>query len=72
MNVLELLLGQLSQEKNLLEAELERVINNKDLTITEKVDLSKKLIQQISNTLMSINLTNGYISPLKQKEDNNN
>lgn len=72
MNTLELVIGQLNQEKNLLEAELERVVNGKDLTITEKVDLSKKLLQQITSILMTINVTNGYISPSKQKEDNNN
>lgn len=72
MNILELLIGQLSQEKNLLEAELESVVNNKNLTVTEKVDLSKKLVQQISNVLMSMNVTNGYISPSKQTESNNN
>lgn len=68
MNGLELLLGQLVQEKNLLEAELERVINNKDLTIIERVESSKKIITQISGVLMSINVTNGYLSSSKTKE----
>ena len=43
MNVLELVLGQLIQEKNLLESELERVVNDSNLTITEMVSKSKNL-----------------------------
>ena len=44
MNVLELVLGQLIQEKNLLESELERVVNDSNLTITERVSKSKNLL----------------------------
>lgn len=72
MNTLELILGQLNQEKNLLEVELERVINNKDLSTLDKVETSKNLLKQISNVLMAINVTSGYLSPAKPKEENNN
>lgn len=72
MNLLELVINQLTLEKNLLEVELERVINNKDINTVDKVESSKKLLKQISEILMTINVTNGYLSPLTNKEQNNN
>jgi len=71
MNILELVIGELNQKKNLLEAELERVVNNKDLTIPNKVDMSKNLLLEITNVLTTINLTNGYLSPLDTSRENN-
>jgi hypothetical protein len=68
MNLLELVNNQLTLERNLLEVELERVINDKDINTSEKVRQSKELLKQISETLTTINVTNGYLSTLSNKE----
>jgi hypothetical protein len=68
MNLLELVINQLTLEKNLLEVELERVVNNRDINTSEKVKISKDLLKQISETLTTINVTNGYLSSLPNKE----
>ena len=72
MNVLELVLGQLIQEKNLLESELERVVNYSNLTITERVSKSKKLLSSISKVLTDINVTTGYLPEKKNNQEENN
>jgi hypothetical protein len=72
MNVLELVLGQLIQEKNLLESELERVVNDSNLTITERVSKSKNLLSSISKVLMDINVTTGYLPEKKNDQEENN
>jgi hypothetical protein len=72
MNVLELVLGQLIQEKNLLESELERVVNDSNLTITERVSKSKNLLSSISKVLTDINVTTGYLPEKKNNQEENN
>jgi hypothetical protein len=72
MNILELVLGQLIQEKNLLESELERVVNDSNLTITERVSKSKNLLSSISKVLMDINVTTGYLPEKKNDQEENN
>lgn len=72
MNILELVLGQLLQEKNLLESELERVINDGNLTITERVNKSKNLLSSISKVLTDINVTTGYLPVKKDGQEVNN
>jgi hypothetical protein len=68
MNILELVLGGLIQEKNILEAELERVINDNNLTTLERVDRSKKLLVTITETFNNINTVTGYL-PVKKSND---
>jgi hypothetical protein len=72
MNILELVLGQLIQEKNLLESELERVVNDSNLTITERVSKSKNLLSSISKVLTDINVTTGYLPEKKNNQEENN
>ena len=72
MNVLELVLGQLIQEKNLLESELERVVNDSNLTITERVSKSKNLLSSISKVLTDINVPTGYLPEKKNNQEENN
>lgn len=72
MNILELVLGQLIQEKNLLESELERVINDSNLTITERVSKSKNLLSSISKVLTDINVSTGYLPEKKNDQEENN
>jgi hypothetical protein len=69
MNVLELVLGNLIQEKNIIESELERVINNDNLNTIDRVNKSKELLLSLSNIIMTINLTSGYL-PDKNKNNN--
>jgi len=72
MNVLELVLGQLIQEKNLLESELERVVNDSNLTINERVIKSKNLLSSIYKVLTDINVTTGYLPEKKNNQEENN
>ena len=72
MNILELVLGQLIQEKNLLESELERVVNDSNLNITERVSKSKNLLSSISKVLTDINVTTGYLPEKKNNQEENN
>ena len=72
MNILELVLCQLIQEKNLLESELERVVNDSNLTITERVSKSKNLLSSISKVLTDINVTTGYLPEKKNNQEENN
>lgn len=72
MNSLELLLGQLIHEKNVLEFELERIVNNKDIETVVKINNSKKILLELSDTINMINLTTSYLQPRNNNLTENN
>lgn len=72
MNSLELLLGQLIHEKNVLEFELERIVNNKDIETVVKINNSKKILLELSNVINMINLTTSYLQPRNNDVTENN
>ncbi len=56
-------------EKELLEAELEEVLNNRqDLELNKRLDKSIQLIKQISTVMTTISLWESYNNNLKKKK----
>tara|TARA_R110002020_G_scaffold13043_1_gene47159 strand:+ start:17023 stop:17235 length:213 start_codon:yes stop_codon:yes gene_type:complete len=56
-------------EKELLEAELEEVLNNRqDLELNKRLDKSIQLIKQISTVMTTISLWESYNNNLKEKK----
>ena len=56
-------------EKELLEAELEEVLNNRqDLELNKRLDKSVQLIKEISTVMTTISLWESYNNNLKNKE----
>ena len=56
-------------EKELLEAELEEVLNNRqDLELNKRLDKSIQLIKQISTAMTTISLWESYNNNLKEKK----
>lgn len=72
MNSLELILNQLVHEKNVLEFELERVINQKDIETNLKMSMSKEILSKLTNTINMINLTSTYLKPVNNELEQNN
>jgi hypothetical protein len=74
MNTLELILNGLIHEKNVLEFELERIVNNKDMGTLDKITISKDILSKLINTINMINLVTGYLQPKNNEmiENNNN
>ena len=56
-------------EKELLEAELEEVLNNRqDLELNKRLDKSIQLIKEISTVMTTISLWESYNNNLKEKK----
>ncbi len=56
-------------EKELLEAELEEVLNNRqDLELNKRLDKSVQLIKEISTVMTTISLWESYNNNLKEKK----
>ena len=56
-------------EKEILEAELEEVLNNRqDLELNKRLDKSIQLIKQISTVMTTISLWESYNNNLKEKK----
>lgn len=72
MNTLELVLGQLVQEKNILEYDLEKIVNSDNIDTLEKINRSKDILSKISNIITMINLTSNYLQPKNNEVMNNN
>ena len=56
-------------EKEILEAELEEVLNNRqDLELNTRLDKSVQLIKEISTVMTTISLWESYNNNLKEKK----
>ena len=69
---LQIMLSDLVSERDTLEIELNRVLNNvESSTIHKKIDFDK-LLGEISKTNGKINMLSEYMGSLNNEENNNN
>lgn len=66
-----LLMSDMAMDKMKLEDDLERVINNKDLSINDKIIMAKSIIYQISNTENAIATFSNLLNNNNKKENEN-
>jgi|TARA_R110000803_G_scaffold124028_5_gene191854 hypothetical protein len=60
-------------EKEILEAELEDVLNNRnELDLTKRLDMSVQKIKEISTVMTTISLWESYNNNLKTKKEDGN
>jgi hypothetical protein len=69
---LQIMLSDLVSERDTLELELNRILNDVEKpTIHKKIDFDK-LLDKISKTNSKINMLSDYMSSLNNEENNNN
>lgn len=69
--LIQIVLGEINNKKLIYEEELERVINDKDISIDKKILMIKKILKNISDINNMGMIWTGYTVETPNKQNNN-